>query len=89
MRLESWMEAAGHDDRSLAAEIVKHLPSGEGCSASGVRKWRFGERVPRPSRMKILNRITGGKVTPNDFADLPERSLAVAEQAARKSGKAA
>lgn len=69
MRLGPWMEVTGHNDRSLAVEIEKLLPPGERCTASGVRKWRFGERMPRLARMKAIQQLSNGKVTPNDFAE--------------------
>ena len=36
-------------------------------SASGVRKWVYEERVPRPDQLRRIAEITGGEVTPNDF----------------------
>lgn len=38
-----------------------------GLSASGIRKWMYGERVPRPDQMRKIADITNGKVEPNDF----------------------
>lgn len=38
-----------------------------GLSASGVRKWIYGERVPRPDQMRKIAELTGGLVEPNDF----------------------
>lgn len=39
----------------------------EGISVSGVRKWMYGERVPRPDQMRKIADVTGGLVEPNDF----------------------
>lgn len=39
----------------------------EGFSASAVRKWTSGERIPRKDQMEKIFEITDGKVTPNDF----------------------
>jgi len=38
-----------------------------GVSESGVRKWMYGERVPRPDQMRKIADLTGGLVEPNDF----------------------
>lgn len=38
-----------------------------GLSTSGIRKWMYGERVPRPDQMRKIAELTGGLVEPNDF----------------------
>jgi transcriptional regulator with XRE-family HTH domain len=38
-----------------------------GLSASGIRKWIYGERVPRPDQMRKIAELTKGAVKPNDF----------------------
>lgn len=38
-----------------------------GLSVSGIRKWMYGERVPRPDQMRKIAELTGGLVEPNDF----------------------
>lgn len=38
-----------------------------GVSESGVRKWIYGERVPRPEQMRRIAEVTNGSVEPNDF----------------------
>lgn len=38
-----------------------------GLSISGIRKWMYGERVPRPDQMRKIAELTGGLVQPNDF----------------------
>ncbi|QQM29326.1 helix-turn-helix transcriptional regulator [Martelella lutilitoris] len=43
-----------------------------GVSESGVRKWMYGERVPRQEQMIAIADKTDGLVMPNDFF-LPER----------------
>lgn len=48
-------------------------------SESGVRKWIYGERVPRPEQMRRIAEVTDGAVQPNDFildptAPQPERA---------------
>lgn len=60
MTLSDYMALRGIDDAGLAALLGD-------CSESGVRKWRYGERVPRPEQMKRIAEVTAGAVTPNDF----------------------
>ena len=50
---------------SIAPEDMAEL-IGE-VSASGVRKWMSGDRVPRPEQMRKISRVTSGLVQPNDF----------------------
>lgn len=38
-----------------------------GVSESGVRKWMYGERVPRREQMIAIAEKTDGLVLPNDF----------------------
>ena len=60
MDLGSFMKANGLDDVAMAALIG-------GCSASAVKKWRYGERIPRPDHLRRIADATSGQVTPNDF----------------------
>ena len=46
-----------------------------GVSESGVRKWIYGDRVPRPEQMIAIVEKTDGVVMPNDFF-LPEGKVA-------------
>jgi DNA-binding transcriptional regulator YdaS (Cro superfamily) len=76
MKLDEFMKDAGLDDVGMAALI------GE-CSEFAVKKWRYGERTPRPPQMLRILQATDGKVTPNDFANIPESPSAdETEQAA-------
>ena len=53
------------NDRNISSE---EFASEMGAvSASGVRKWIYGNRVPRPDQMRKIAEITGGLVEPNDF----------------------
>jgi len=38
-----------------------------GSSVSGLNKWIYGERVPRPDQQRRIAEVTGGLVEPNDF----------------------
>ena len=53
------MEANGLDDAAMAARL--------GVSSFAVKKWRYGERTPRPAQMEAIISATGGEVRPNDF----------------------
>ena len=37
------------------------------CSTGALRKWKYGERTPRPDQMRKIAEVTDGLVTPNDF----------------------
>lgn len=37
------------------------------ASTGAVRKWRSGERIPRPEQMVRIREATGGAVTADDF----------------------
>jgi len=60
MKLGSYMSERDLGDAAMAAQIG-------GCSASAVRKWRYGHRVPRAPVIIRIRQITGGLVTANDF----------------------
>ena len=60
MDLTSFMKVNSLDDAAMAALIG-------GCSASAVKKWRYGERIPRSDHLRRIATATGGQVTPNDF----------------------
>lgn len=59
------MTALGLDDEEMARRV-------KGVGATGVRKWRKGDRVPRPDQMRRIVEATEGKVTPNDFYGIAE-----------------
>lgn len=66
MKLSEFMSAAGLDDEQMAALLG-------GCTAHAVKKWRYGERLPRPEQLRRIAEVTGGQVTPNDFVlEAPE-----------------
>ena len=59
--LASYMDREGLDDQSMADRL------GLNVSPWAVRKWRYGQRVPRPKMLARLREATDGAVTPNDF----------------------
>lgn len=54
------MNRHGLDDAAMAAEIGN-------CGAYAVRKWKYGERRPRPHTILRIQEITKGAVTLQDF----------------------
>lgn len=46
---------------------IEQFAADMGGSVSGIRKWMYGERVPRPDQMRKIAEMTGGAVQPNDF----------------------
>tara|TARA_R100000365_G_C2748614_1_gene80774 strand:- start:16233 stop:16436 length:204 start_codon:yes stop_codon:yes gene_type:complete len=59
MLLTNYLSTNGISDEAFAALV--------GVTSHGVRKWRYGERVPRPDQMRKISEVTAGKVQPNDF----------------------
>lgn len=59
MTLSEFMSAHSITDSQLAEKLR--------CSIGAVRKWRSGERTPRPDQMRRIVEVTKAKVTPNDF----------------------
>ncbi|WP_442907408.1 helix-turn-helix domain-containing protein [Kaistia sp. MMO-174] len=57
----------------LAAYLLTHRLTNDafgakvGASPAAVRKWRYGERIPRPEQMSRIAAATGGEVTAADF----------------------
>lgn len=60
MKLAEYMSTNNLSPEAMASLI------GE-VTASGVKKWVYGERTPRPDQMRRIAEATDGKVTPNDF----------------------
>lgn len=62
MKLIDYLKLSNLDDEAFASSI--------GCSASAVRKWKYGERIPRRHALKRIERATNGAVTVADFFNL-------------------
>lgn len=66
MKLDEFMKAQNLDFAAMASLIGD-------CSEHAVKKWFYGERMPRPGQMQRIVAATNGSVTPNDFmAEAPE-----------------
>jgi hypothetical protein len=66
MKLLDWMQREQLDDQQVA-DRLNALPSSSNSSAAAVKKWKYGERIPRSNEMQGLFAISGGEVTANDF----------------------
>lgn len=75
MKLADYMR-----DQSLTPEDFANVVGD--VSASGVRKWMSGDRVPRRDQMERIVTATDGAVMPNDFFLSPCTSQAIGEVAA-------
>ena len=64
MKLHDYLLATKTSDEAFARLVGK--------SAGAVRKWRYGERVPRPVVMTRIREATNGAVTADDFLPAPE-----------------
>jgi hypothetical protein len=60
MKLRTYMEANSLDDDAMARLVGD-------CTHHAVKKWKYGERFPRPEQLKRLSEVTSGQVTANDF----------------------
>ena len=60
MKLHDYLkQSETHDEEAFAAAC--------GVSVSCVRKWRYGDRLPRSRHLMKILAVTGGRVTANDF----------------------
>lgn len=70
MNISDFLREQGLDEERFAAL------SGGAFSAEAVRKWRYGQRVPRPKHIAMIAELTGGKVTANDLVSAHARGAA-------------
>lgn len=59
MRLQDYLEEQDIPDGEFAVRL--------GVSIFAIRKWRSGERIPRPENMIKIMRITKNKVSLEDW----------------------
>lgn len=74
MKLAAYMEAQGLDDAAMAARI------GPDVSSWAVRKWRYGQRIPRLGMQRRILDATAGAVTPQDHFDAAAPALAAGDR---------
>jgi hypothetical protein len=74
MKLGAWMRLKNMDDAAVAGALAKLDPL-MGFSASGVQKWRLGQRIPDRERMPLIVMLTDGAVTANDFYPTIEKAV--------------
>lgn len=61
MQLDAYIRERNLSDGSFAAML------GDGVSAWAVRKWRYGQRIPRLAQQIKIAEVTGNLVTSNDL----------------------
>ena len=66
MKLLDYMKSHSLSDAQVAEMIGARVSDG------AVKKWKYGERVPRLPEMLRLGEITDGAVLPKDF--MPDNS---------------
>jgi hypothetical protein len=69
-KLLAWMQDNSVTDDALALRI------GGDCTVSAVKKWKYGERVPTPERIALLEDITARSVTLRDWVQPAESAAA-------------
>jgi len=67
MKLSSWLKENRKTHRDFLALSRTH---GADFSIHALAKWSAGERIPREKEMLIINKVTNGEVSPNDFCNL-------------------
>lgn len=67
MKLAEYMTAEKISPEQMASLVGD-------VSASGVRKWVYGDRVPRPDQLRRIAEVTAGAVMPNDFILHPKEA---------------
>lgn len=73
MHLRTYLASKGLTDAAFAAAV--------NASTGAVRKWKAGERTPRPEQMVEIVKATNGEVTPNDFLPIRKPAPASTEAA--------
>lgn len=59
MKLRDYLRENQITDASFAAKV--------GVSPFAVRKWKYGERMPRRAHLRLIRAATAGAVLANDF----------------------
>ncbi len=81
MTLAQYMDALNLDDAEFAARLLERYQLGKSwVTASGVRKWRKGERLPSRTNLDRLYEFTNGLVTANDFTGKGPRPMVEAAE---------
>jgi DNA-binding transcriptional regulator YdaS (Cro superfamily) len=65
MKLLDYLKKQNIADHAFAETV--------GRSRSAVRKWMYGQRIPRPAEMLAIKEATDGKVTADDFMHAPPK----------------
>lgn len=63
MQLDTYIREQKLTDESFAKLL------GPSVSEWAVRKWRYGQRIPRFTMQKRILEVTGGAVTANDLVE--------------------
>jgi DNA-binding transcriptional regulator YdaS (Cro superfamily) len=62
MRLKEWLTSRERR-RENVADVAHQL----GVARSTLYEWAGGKRMPPPQKMREIEALTGGSVTPQDF----------------------
>lgn len=69
MKLADYMKSVGLSNLAMARKIGC-------CSEFAVKKWKYGERTPRPDQMARIRAATAGQVSADDFMREPNSGAA-------------
>ncbi len=64
MKLHDYLKDCGISDAEFGSLVE--------ASEDAVRKWKYGQRMPRPQVLARIREVTNGAVTANDFLPAPE-----------------
>ena len=73
MQLSEWIKREGISREDAAKRI--------GVTVSGLNKWLYGFRHPRPSQARRIVEATDGAVTASDLLDAPQATARAGEAA--------
>ena len=69
-KLDEWIRRKQLTNKLFSKLIADEMKL-DSFSDRTVEQWRAGRVVPREWAQKIIYRITGGEISPNDFIKLP------------------
>jgi len=64
MTLQEYLEKEYGD---VTGKVIERFAKKVGYSIFAVRKWRAGERCPRPRAIVKIAKVTNGQVSSNDW----------------------
>jgi DNA-binding transcriptional regulator YdaS (Cro superfamily) len=67
MRFIDYLRETGLTEADFASALNDRVPAARPCTASAVKKWKYGERTPPAERIAQIEEVTEGKVSLRDW----------------------